>query len=339
MTMVTLDAAEKVLLNRWQRGFPLVPRPFAEIAGAMNCTEADVLGTLEGLARSGVLSRIGATLRPNTAGSSVLAAISVPPRRLDEVAAIVNLEPGVNHNYEREHAYNLWFVMTGRTRADVVAALARISAASGLDILELPLERGYHIDLGFPLETPLVSRTSTAHVPAAVEPATPDATDRALLEALEPGLHLVPRPYAALGRLTGHSEAGAISGIGALVSTGIISRFGLIVHHRTLGYAANAMTVWDVDDAVVDAVGARLAREGAVTLCYRRPRRRPHWPYNLFCMVHGRERGEVREQIAELTRRNGLETTPRAILFSVRCFRQRGATLRTARSQEQPACP
>jgi DNA-binding Lrp family transcriptional regulator len=105
----------------------------------------------------------------------------------------------------------------------------------------------------------------------------------------------------------------------------IISRFGCVVRHRRLGYAANAMAVWDVPDAEVAAVAAVLARHPRVSLCYRRPRRLPDWRYNLFCMVHARTRSDALAVIADLDRAAGEARHPSAVLFSTRCFKQRGA--------------
>lgn len=148
---VAPSLAERRLVDDWQRAFPLVPRPYAAIAERMGLQESDVIDALSRLRDEGAVSRVGAVVRPNTAGASTLAAIAVPRERLDEVAAIVNAEPGVNHNYEREHAFNLWFVVTAATRTEVDAALARIERDTGLAVLDLPLEAEYRIDLGFPL--------------------------------------------------------------------------------------------------------------------------------------------------------------------------------------------
>ena len=97
------------------------------------------------------LSRVGAAVRPNSAGASTLAAMSVPAHDLPRVAGIVNAEAGVNHNYEREHAFNLWFVVTGYDQNSVQGALSRIRDASGYRVLDLPLKKPYFIDLGFSL--------------------------------------------------------------------------------------------------------------------------------------------------------------------------------------------
>lgn len=151
------------------------------------------------------------------------------------------------------------------------------------------------------------------------------AEERRLLAALEDGLPLVPRPYQVLGERAGLAEAEVIETLRSLVARGVIRRLGLILRHRELGYRANAMTVWDVPDAQVPEAAAALIRLPFVTLCYRRPRRPPIWPYNLFCMIHGKDRAVVEAEIEEATRAAGLSGSPRAILFSCRCFKQRGA--------------
>jgi siroheme decarboxylase len=150
-------------------------------------------------------------------------------------------------------------------------------------------------------------------------------TDRRLLAALEGGLPLVSRPYAALGERVGLAEAEVIERLQALLQGGVIKRLGLVVRHHEIGYRANAMTVWDVPDDSVDGVGQALAASPDVTLCYRRPRRLPTWPYNLFAMVHGRERAAVLERIERLRAEHGLVGVPHAVLFSTRRFKQRGA--------------
>lgn len=163
--------------------------------------------------------------------------------------------------------------------------------------------------------------------------------DRRLLAALEEGLPLVPRPFAALGERVGLAEKEVLARLEALRSAGIVNRAGLIVRHRELGYRANAMVVLDVPDEAVAALGARLAREPAVSLCYARPRRPPFWPYNLFCMVHGRERLETLRLVHAMLLRSGLETVPRAVLFSRRRFVQRAARYARGAPQRAEAVP
>ncbi len=133
------------------------------------------------------------------------------------------------------------------------------------------------------------------------------------------------RPYAALAHACGQTEDEVIGRIGRLGAAGAIRRFGVIVRHHELGYRANAMVVWDVPDDEVRAAGERLAALSFVTLCYRRPRRPPDWPYNLFSMIHGRDRTAVLELVRRAATEAGLEAAAREALFSRRRFKQRGA--------------
>jgi DNA-binding Lrp family transcriptional regulator len=149
--------------------------------------------------------------------------------------------------------------------------------------------------------------------------------DRRLLAATEDGLPIQPRPYAAVAAELCCSEDDVIGGLRRLIESGIVSRFGVVVRHHELGYRANAMVVWDVpDDRLADA-GRRLAALPYVTLCYRRPRRPPDWPYSLFCMIHGRDRSEVEELVRQAASACDLTEVAHDILFSTRRFKQRGA--------------
>ncbi len=147
----SISETERDLLNRYQRDFPLQARPYAAMAAAMDMREDELLAMLADLAERGILGRIGATVRPNSAGASTLAALAVPPDRLDAVADQVSALAAVNHNYAREHDINLWFVVTAADDAALDQALAEIEAETGLAPIKLPLVAEYHIDLGFSL--------------------------------------------------------------------------------------------------------------------------------------------------------------------------------------------
>ena len=325
------DTVDFELLNRWQRDFPLEPRPFARIAEALGLDAAGVLARYYALAEDGALSRIGAVFRPNTVGASTLAAMRVPPDALERVAAQVSAQPEVNHNYEREHALNLWFVATAADAPSLERALTRIEQASGHAVLRLPLVEEYHIDLGFDLENGAVPRLPF-EAPRA--PRALSAEERLLVDALAEGIPLVEAPYAALGAAAGLDEARVIALLRDWLACGIVRRFGAVLRHRPLGYAANAMVVWDVPDAKARAAGLRAAALSQVTLCYRRVRRLPAWPFNLYCMLHGRARDEVAAAIEQVAHDAGLPGYPRQVLFSRRCFTQRGARYASAGAAE-----
>lgn len=153
------------------------------------------------------------------------------------------------------------------------------------------------------------------------------ATDRAVLGAVAEGLPLVARPYAALATRLGIDEQLFMDRLRALLEAGIIRRFGVIVRHHELGYRANAMIAWQVPEAAIAAAGQALAVQPGVTLCYRRLARPPDWPYSLFCMIHGRDRAAVLALAERAEAAAGLAGRPRAVLFSGRRFRQRGARI------------
>ena len=149
---VELGAVEKRLLDEYQRGLPLEPRPFALVAEALGMTEQQVLGCLQNLQERGVVSRVGPVFRPNRVGVSTLAALAVPVESLTAVADIVSGFAEVNHNYEREHHYNLWFVVTARDPEQLEQVLEEIAAQTGFEPLDLPMLEDYFIDLGFRLQ-------------------------------------------------------------------------------------------------------------------------------------------------------------------------------------------
>jgi len=320
------------LLNPRQRGFPLEREPFAHIANIQGLTTDEVLAGYARLQSDGALSRIGGVFAGNAGGAALLAAMAVPPERLDAVAAVVSSHPGVNHNYQREHHFNLWFVMTGQDDAAVRAAMRSLEEATGLPALQLRMQRAYRIDLGFDL------RGSTAPAPmAAAREATPvTEADRPLAALLEAGLPLVPRPFDHWAQALGRTPASVLATLQQWLDQGTLRRIGAIVRHHELGFDANAMTVFDIPDAAVDRCGEALAHEVGVTLAYRRERA-PGWPYNLYCMVHGRDRTEVLEVIARATGNAGLAHYPHEVLFSCRRFKQTGP--RRFRALPEAAAP
>ncbi|WP_347266647.1 AsnC family transcriptional regulator [Paracoccus sp. (in: a-proteobacteria)] len=317
-----MDDLDLRLLDDFQRDLPLVPHPFAAMALQLGTTEPEVIARLARLLGAGRISRVGATCRPNTAGASTLAALRVPEARVDQVAALVGAEPGVNHSYLREgDDWNLWFVATAPDQPRLDESLARIEAATGLAVLSLPLVRAFNIDLGFPLSGP---RRSMALDRPADMTALREG-DRELMQALSSGLPLVARPFAALG-----AEDAVIARIRALADARILTRVGVIVRHRALGWRENAMVVWRLPDEAITAAGRALAAVPGVTLCYQRRTLPGTWDWPLFCMIHARTRPEA---LAVLSRARALPELAGAehrILFSTRCFRQRGAIITEA---------
>ncbi|MCL1961003.1 MAG: hypothetical protein FWG56_04370 [Desulfovibrionaceae bacterium] len=360
------------LLNGWQRGFPLVSRPFAHIGQVQDATESEVIDACARLLDRGVISRIGGVWAPGAGGASVLCAIAAPPDRLQAVAELVSAHPGVNHNYEREHALNLWFVATATDAARLDGMLAAIGQASGLPVLRMKMMRPYRIDLGFDLGlnfgadarrpvhadcregceavAPSPAGGGQGWEPAAVPLATaaglhpnlppqgegaqpPDlfqrpapgveARHQPLAALAEAGLPLAPEPFAAWAARLDCTAHDVLRQLQVWLRAGTLRRFGLVVRHHEVGFAANAMTVFDAPDGQVDALGVRLAAQPGITLCYRR-QRAAGWRYNLYCMVHGRSRDETLALVHAAIAGAGLDALPREVLFSRRRFKQTG---------------
>ena len=322
--MDRIDPADLALLDRFQRDLPLVSQPFAVLGDSLGLPEAEVIDRLARMQAAGRIARVGGTVRPNTAGASTLAALAVPEDRIEAVAALVGAEPGVNHSYLREADWNLWFVATAPNADALAAMLARIESASGLPVLDLRLVRPFNIDLGFPLAGGPVSMPVSRTVQASIL----RDDDRPLLDALSRGLDLTPRPFAALAERLGQDEAAIISRIADLIAAGILTRLGVIVRHRALGFTANAMVVWDVADAA--QAGPALAALPGVTLAYERRPVAGVWPYRLYCMIHARSRPEAMDVLATARALPALAGVDHRILFSTRCFKQSGARLQEA---------
>ena len=147
-----LSELEKRLLNDFQREFPLSATPFADLAQQLGVSQQEVIDRLCSLTERGAVSRIGAVLQPKRLGASTLAAMAVPKSQLDKIAAMVSSYAQVNHNYEREHHYNLWFVVTAGDEGELQHTLTDIEQHSGIPVLSLPMLNDYHIDLGFELQ-------------------------------------------------------------------------------------------------------------------------------------------------------------------------------------------
>lgn len=164
----------------------------------------------------------------------------------------------------------------------------------------------------------------------ALHPTTPpavDETDRAIIVATQAGLPLVPRPYHAIAESLQLEPQEVMERLRRLHAVGVIRRLGVVPNHYAIGYRANGMSVWDVPDDQVDALGAAVGAFDFVSHCYCRPRRLPQWPYNLFAMVHGKSREEVAQQVAQIADYLGDQLRSHTILYSTRILKKTGLRL------------
>jgi DNA-binding Lrp family transcriptional regulator len=290
------------LLDDYRQNFPLCPAPFAELARRLNVAESAVLRMLERLKREGKIARVGAVFAPKRIGASSLVAMAVPADRLAAVSEAVNRFPEVNHNDERAHRYNLWFVVTAGSEGRLQAALGAIEQATGLPLLRLPMLKEYQ-------------RLSVAAAPLS-PPTALDEIGRRLLMVLQEGLPLFMRPFSVLASRVGCDENEVLERIRRWSAEGVIKRFGVVARGHAGAGGSQALLVQDIPDDKIAALAELLVGEADVSLCYQRPRSLPDWPYNLFCMVSAEAPDEVRSRISALRQRLALEPYAHEVLFS-----------------------
>jgi DNA-binding Lrp family transcriptional regulator len=309
-----LDAVDAALIDDYQSDVPVTANPFEEMATDLSAetgvdlTAVDVLGRVRRLSDRGIFRRFGPVLNPPVIGSSTLAAVQAPPERFDEVATAINSYRQVNHNYRRDHEWNMWFVVTAGSRAKRDSILEAIETETGCPVLNLPMMTDYYIDLEFPvvnddrfaresLESTDVSATQISEDAAGgLSPLEAD-----LLLAVQGGFPLTLTPYQDVADTIDADRDDVLAAIDRLLEAGCIKRIGCVVNHVVTGFQNNCMVVWDVPDENLDEWGTTVGSLPYVTLCYHRPRRPDQgWPYNLFTMVHGREADAVDAKIDEL---------------------------------------
>ncbi|QFU81688.1 siroheme decarboxylase subunit beta [Natronorubrum aibiense] len=321
-----IDDVDAAIIDGYQSGVPIEERPFRRIGSDLDIDETDALERVRRLRESGIVRRFGAVLNPPVIGSSTLAAVQAPEDRFDEIAAIINEYRQVNHNYARDHEWNMWFVVTAGSRERRDEILAEIEARTGCAVLNLPMLTDYYINLEFPVvNSDRFARESTNHQSAdamtgdAMGRSVDDGTDASathiseeatgdlsafeadLLLAIQDGFPLSKTPYREIADELEVDVDDVLEAIERLTEAGCIKRIGCVVNHVVTGFDSNCMVVWDVPDDQLDERGQRAGGLPYVTLCYHRPRRpEQDWSYNLFTMIHGRDADAVDAKIDEL---------------------------------------
>lgn len=328
-----IDAIDARLIDEYQSEFPICERPFRAVAAELGIDETEALARVEHLREAGIFRRFGAVLNPPVIGSSALAAINAPEDRFSEIADVVNSYRQINHNYRRDHEWNMWFVITAGSREIRDGILDEIEEETGCTVLRLPMLTDFYINLEFPVvntdrfagESNEAER-SEVQATRISESATGDlsALEARLLLAIQNGLPLTATPYCDVADELDASVETVLDAVRRLLETGCIKRIGCVVNHVATGFDANCMVVWDVPEDELDACGADAGALPYVTLCYHRPRRPEQgWPYNLFTMIHGRNGETVDEKIDELADDHLPYTHER--LYSTETLKQTGA--------------
>jgi DNA-binding Lrp family transcriptional regulator len=303
-----VDDVDAALIDGYQSGFPLDDRPFEAVGEDLDIRESEALERVRRLYDEGIFRRFGPVLNPPVIGSSTLAAVRAPEDRFDEVADVINGYRQVNHNYARDHEWNMWFVVTAASKERRDEIVAEIESETGLGVLVLPMLTDFYIDLEFPVvNTDRFARESLEETDvdatriderAAVDLST---LERRLLLEVQDGFPVSATPYRDVAAALDRPVGDVLAAVERLLAAGCIKRVGCVVNHLATGFDANCMVVWDVPDTDLDERGVAVGRLPYVTLCYHRPRRpERNWEYNLFTMVHGREQAAVDAKIDEL---------------------------------------
>ncbi len=330
-----LSPLQRAFINGFQGGFPLSERPYRQVGDRLGVAEGVLIASIQDLLAQGILSRFGPLFDAERLGGRfTLAALSVPEAAFDRVAAQVNALPQVAHNYRRDHALNMWFVLAVPSETALQSTLNLIRAETGLPVYDFPKQREFH--LGFWLEIGETGALRLRRLPPrereAPEPL--DALDQSIVAATQSGLPLVPEPYAQLAAQLDCSLDTLLRRLEKMLRTGAIRRIGAVPNHYRLGLRGNGMSVWDVPDDRAIALGEQLGALDFVSHCYLRPRRLPHWPYNLFAMVHGIDRTAVAEKTARIAALLGSHCRQHQVLYSTAVLKKTGLRL-----QFEPAPP
>jgi DNA-binding Lrp family transcriptional regulator len=318
--MVELDATDRRLLNALQSSFQLVETPFTAVAHELGISEDEVLERTRALREAGVLRHLSPIFDVFRLGyKSALIAVSVPPERLEEAAAAISAHPGVSHNYAREHAFNIWFVLAIPREQDFDAAvddLARRAGATKHHVL--PALRLFKIAVEYDMVGQVAdSKPKAAHARRPRRELTPD--EKEIIRVCQDDLPIEARPWAGAASQLGMTEAELVARLREMQDEGIIRRFAAVLRHGEAGFSANGMACWRVPDERIEEVGELLAADPRVSHCYWRPTF-PDWPYPLFSMVHCESRERAAEIVRELSAEVGVDDYE--ILWSAREFKK-----------------
>ncbi|MCI0559909.1 MAG: AsnC family transcriptional regulator [Nitrososphaera sp.] len=318
-----LDAADKKLLNEIQWVFPLADRPYLEIAKRHGLSEDEVMKRIAALKKLGLVRQINAIFDTRRLGyKSALVAFSVRPDKLDQVADRVNEHPGVSHNYERNHEYNMWFTLAVPPGSDMKLDLDSMAALDGVTKYRvLPTLKLYKIGVKLDMVNEDPESPSPTDEVKQINPEKVQISerDKEFIRELQKDLPVSPEPFRELADNLGITTSELFAKAREYESAGIMRRFAAILRHRDAGFLANGMVVWHVDEEKIDDAGFKLAAFPQVSHCYRRPVY-PDWRFNLFSMVHARSLQAAEKMAEEMSHVVGIKDYQ--ILFSSREFKK-----------------
>jgi DNA-binding Lrp family transcriptional regulator len=320
-----MDDLDKQLLNILQMNLPLTPTPYAAMGAELGLSEAEVIARVGELRRTNILRQVSAIFDTRKIGyRSSLVAAKVPPERLVEAARVVNEHPGVSHNYERNHPFNLWYTVAVPPPSTVEEHVDALHRKSGAEVTRVMttlklFKIGVKLDMTGKADLTArdpgaVRRDPNWNVGGALSP-----LDVQLVRELQQDLLLDPRPFRPAAERLGLSEDELLGHARRLMDEGIMRRFAAVLYHRKAGFKANAMGVWRAPEDQVEEIGFQMASFAAVSHCYQRPIY-PDWPYNIFTMVHGRTPEDCETILSAISEATGI--TDYTSLYSAREFKK-----------------
>lgn len=318
-----LDEIDKKLLNEIQWVFPLVDRPYVEIAEKHGISEQNALRRVAALKKMGLVRQINAIFDTRRLGyKSALVAFSVKPDKLDSVADRINEHPGVSHNYERNHEYNMWFTLAVPPGSDMKQDLDRMAALDGVvKYRVLPTLKLYKIGVRLDMVNEDAEKPKPTDEVKELNPGRVQLSerDKGFIRELQKDLAVVPEPFKELADKLGITTSQLFTKAKEYENSGIMRRYAAILRHRDAGFVANGMVVWHVPEDRIDNAGSKLAAFPQVSHCYRRPVY-PDWRFNLFSMIHARTLQAAEKMAVEMSETIGVNDYQ--ILFSSREFKK-----------------
>lgn len=318
-----IDLFDKQLLNDIQWVFPLVDRPYLEISKRHNMSEDEVMRRIAYMKDIGLIRQINAIFDTRRLGyKSALVAFAVMPDKLDSVANEVNKHPGVSHNYERNHDFNMWFTLAVPPYGDMKRDLDRLASLDGvIKYRLLPTLKLYKIGVRLDMVNDDAEKPKPMDEVKQLNPQKIEITenDKYFIRELQKDLKVIPEPFKEMAENLRITTTELFAKAKEYEKNGVMRRFAAILRHRDAGFSANGMVVWQVPDEKIDEIGYKLAAFPQVSHCYRRPVY-PDWQFNLFSMIHARTL-EAAEKIA-VEMSEIVEIKDYRILFSSREFKK-----------------
>ncbi|MBI3928976.1 MAG: Lrp/AsnC family transcriptional regulator [Armatimonadetes bacterium] len=312
---------KNLLLNRLQEGLPLEVRPFETLALEMNSTEGEILELLQHLKAQRMIRRLSPIYDPRMLGHDTsLVGFIAPPARLEETAARVSEHPGVSHNHERAHGFNLWFTLA-LPPDSCLGIQATVELLAGLlGVTQHVILRSRRVfKVGAKLKVGARDQGRERHFQLTHVPRPLDARERAIIRVTQRDVELVSRPFLSWSKELCLDEEELVESLRDFKTRGVMRRLAAVLHHGRAGFRANGMAVWQVPSARLDEVGGLMASHNAITHCCERTTT-GFWPYNVFSTIYGHTREEVESVAGAIQSETGL--APPVILYSIREFKR-----------------